>query len=87
MGGYYGRGQPTQFREGLPAYSEKVPPGWGPNMQVTYPFRSWVVDVKLWDLSTSVDTERRGPFLISQLRGTAKAYMQSDMDKDENVAQ
>eukprot|EP00975_Prorocentrum_lima_P039242 8246296-Prorocentrum_lima.AAC.1 len=58
MTGYYGR---SQFREGLPAYSEKIPPGWGPDMQVSYPFRLWKADVRLWDLSTSVDPDRRGP--------------------------
>eukprot|EP00975_Prorocentrum_lima_P040498 8502989-Prorocentrum_lima.AAC.1 len=53
-GGYHGRGHPTQYQDGLPAYSDKVPPSWGPSIQRTYPFLKWERDVKLWDLSTSV---------------------------------
>eukprot|EP00975_Prorocentrum_lima_P039694 8341223-Prorocentrum_lima.AAC.1 len=55
-------------------------------MQVTYPFRTWIVDVKLWDYSTSVDVERRGPLLVSQLQATAKMHMQTDLDADPDVA-
>eukprot|EP00975_Prorocentrum_lima_P001679 360406-Prorocentrum_lima.AAC.1 len=41
---------------------------------------------RLWDLSTSVEIDRRGPLLISQLKSTAKMYMQEDMGKDENLS-
>eukprot|EP00975_Prorocentrum_lima_P013187 2800406-Prorocentrum_lima.AAC.1 len=48
-------------------------------MQKSYPFRKWKKDVKLWEISTSVDEDRKGPLLISQLRGTALTFMQEQM--------
>eukprot|EP00975_Prorocentrum_lima_P061488 12880175-Prorocentrum_lima.AAC.1 len=55
-------------------------------MQRTYPFRIWQRDVNLWDLSTSVEADRRGPLLISQLRSTANMFMQEEMDRDDETA-
>eukprot|EP00975_Prorocentrum_lima_P021465 4525111-Prorocentrum_lima.AAC.1 len=37
----------------------------------------------LWEVSTSVEDARKGPWLISQLRGTAKTYMQEQMENGD----
>eukprot|EP00975_Prorocentrum_lima_P070916 12934759-Prorocentrum_lima.AAC.1 len=38
----------------LAAQSDKIPPGWGPSMQLDYPFRIWNKDIIFRDLSTLV---------------------------------
>eukprot|EP00975_Prorocentrum_lima_P039368 8274730-Prorocentrum_lima.AAC.1 len=42
-------------------------------MQRSYPFRKWKKDVRRWE--------------ISQLKSTAKLYMQEEMDADSLVAE
>eukprot|EP00975_Prorocentrum_lima_P014883 3156843-Prorocentrum_lima.AAC.1 len=34
----------------------------------------------LWGVSTSVEQHRRGPFLISQMQGTARTYMVAQLE-------
>eukprot|EP00975_Prorocentrum_lima_P055300 11598080-Prorocentrum_lima.AAC.1 len=56
-------------------------------MQRSYPCRQWKKDVVLWDISTSVEPTRKGPLLISQLKGTAKTYMQEQMGDHSSLFQ
>eukprot|EP00975_Prorocentrum_lima_P006016 1298005-Prorocentrum_lima.AAC.1 len=49
-------------------------------MQRPYPFRQWKRDVQLWEISTSVDDVRKGPLLLTQRKGTARTYMQEQME-------
>eukprot|EP00975_Prorocentrum_lima_P019178 4034323-Prorocentrum_lima.AAC.1 len=41
----------------------------------------WRRDVALWELSTSVANDPRGPLLSAQLQETAKTYMQGGFEQ------
>eukprot|EP00975_Prorocentrum_lima_P045275 9481218-Prorocentrum_lima.AAC.1 len=49
-------------------------------MQRSYPFRTWTKDALLWEVSTSVELQRRGPLLISDMQGTAKTFMVAQLE-------
>lgn len=71
---------------GVGRSTDKVPPGWGPEQQSFYPFRQWEKDVRLWESSTSVEQQRRGPLLIMQMTGVAKAMLTEDFHGPNHAA-
>ena len=87
----------TDYRPGRPSVpggdvlgagrsTDKVPPGWGPEQQGHYPFRQWEKDVRLWESCTSVEAQRRGPLLIQQMTGVAKAMLTEDFHGPNHAA-
>ena len=64
--------------------SDKIPPGWGPERQVQYPFRQWEKDMQLWESSTYVEAARRAPLAIQQMTGVAEVMLLEDFEINRN---
>jgi hypothetical protein len=50
----------------------RIPPGWAPERERSYSYRSWIVDLRLWQASTDVDEARQAPMVAMRLQGAAK---------------
>ena len=62
--------------------NSKVPPGWTPEKDKTYPLRTWVQDIRLWSVATDTDANRQGPVAAQRIGGTAKELIR---ELDMNV--
>ena len=62
--------------------SAKVPPGWSPERDKTYPLRIWVQDLRLWSVATDVDADKQGPCAALRVGGSAKELVR---ELDVNV--
>ena len=58
-----------------PHMSIEVPPAWGPERQNMYSIEEWEQDVHAWYMTTRTADDRKGPLLMSQLTGVAKASL------------
>ncbi len=61
--------------------SGKIPPMWSPERDKSYPFRLYVQDLRIWERSTDVPQERRGPCAALRLGGVAK-QLARELDPD-----
>ena len=52
--------------------TNKIPPSWNPAQAKAYPFRSWLVDLQLWEVATDADIIRHGPMVALRLQGAAR---------------
>ena len=88
-GNPYGRSQATLTgrleSETAGRSTDKIPPGWGPERQAIYPFKQWVREIKLWEIATPVEVERRGPLLIQQMTGVAKAFLMDQVETEQGM--
>ena len=64
--------------------SVDIPPCWGPEHEATYPMEQWEKDVHAWIMTTRTTDERKGPLLMTQLTGVAKAYMEAWISKSDS---
>ena len=55
--------------------SIRQPPGWSPQVQASYTFRSWLYDVMAWSCYTDVREDQKGPAVELALGGTAKDFI------------
>ena len=57
--------------------SIRQPPGWSPQVQSSYPFRSWMHDVLAWSFYTDLHDTQKGPATELVLGGTANDYIRA----------
>ena len=55
--------------------SIRQPPGWSPQVQASYPFRSWLYDVMAWSFYTDLREDQKGPAVELALGGTATYFI------------
>ena len=55
--------------------NSKTPPGWSPETNKKYAFRSWVADLALWQAATELPPERQGPAVALRVGGSARDLM------------
>ena len=55
--------------------NSKTPPGWSPETNKKYGFRSWVADLALWSAATELPPERQGPAVALRVGGSAHDLM------------
>ena len=55
--------------------SIRQPPGWSPQVQTSYPFRSWLYHVMAWSFYTDLREDQKGPAVEFVLGGTAKHFI------------
>ena len=75
-----GKGQGLAGRFTLPEQhainNSKVPPGWGVEMESTYPFSCWVKDLITWCYATDLDADKQAHAVVLRLTGTARVLAQ-----------
>ena len=50
-----------------------LPPAWGPDMERSYPFRTWVQDLVIWGIASSeMDPPQQCAQIITVLEGAAR---------------
>ena len=71
---YGGRHDYTRRPMGLDASSNstKIPPYWSPEIDHQYPFRDYMDDLRIWNLSTDLEIEKRGAQVALRLGGVAR---------------
>ena len=49
------------------------PPYWGPELEMSYPYRQWEKDLRLWGLGTDLQAPHIAPVVAGRLGGLARA--------------
>ena len=65
--------------------STRNPPPWAPELEDSYPFRTWVLDAVTWCLSTDVDEQRKGSQLELALGSIARDLVR-EIDINTKIA-
>ena len=56
----------------LQSANSKIPPSWSPERDKSYPLRTYLQDLRLWQYATDCDPLRQGPAAAQRVGGTAK---------------
>ena len=61
--------------EGSSSTNYRVPPTWSPEMERSYPFRSYVRDVLLWSMLTDLLPHQQAAAMVLRLKGAARSLV------------
>ena len=53
-------------------FNHRRPPGWGPEMERSYSFRAWTVDIMHWSMLTDLQPHQQAAAILMQLTGAAR---------------
>ena len=65
----------------------KVPPYWSPDMEHSYPFATYMDDLRVWNAATDLGEERRGAAVALRLGGVARALVNELTTDDLTTAE